>query len=51
LQYNAIAYGKVIYEEDSVQRADYEERVVNQYIDFKPVLEYFDSVASQRYTL
>jgi predicted nucleotidyltransferase len=49
LQYNVIIYGKVIYEEDPVQRADYEERVINQYMDFKPVLEYFDKVASKRY--
>jgi predicted nucleotidyltransferase len=49
LQYNAITYGRVLYEEDPIQRADYEERVVNQYMDFKPVLEYFDTVASKRY--
>lgn len=49
LQYNAIKYGKIIYEDDPIQRADYEERVVNQYMDFKPVLEYFDRVASRRY--
>ncbi len=42
-------YGKVIYEEDPIQRADYEERVINQYMDFKPILEYFDKVASKRY--
>jgi len=28
---------------------DYEERVINQYMDFKPILEYFDKVASKRY--
>jgi predicted nucleotidyltransferase len=50
LQYNAIAYGRVVYEEDPVQRADYEERVVNQYIDFKPLLEYFDIIALKRYS-
>jgi len=49
LQYNAIIYGKVIYEEDPIQRADYEERVIKQYMDFKPILEYFDKVASKRY--
>jgi hypothetical protein len=27
----------------------YEENVVNQYLDFKPVIEYFDTVASKRY--
>jgi len=50
LQYNAIAYGKVLYEEDPVQRADYEERVMNQYMDFKPLLEYFDIIALKRYS-
>ena len=49
LQHNAIIYGKVIYEEDPIQRVDYEERVINQYMDFKPILEYFDKVASERY--
>lgn len=49
LQYNAITHGRIIYEEDPIQRANYEERVVNQYIDFKPVLEYFDKIASKRY--
>lgn len=49
LQHNAMLYGKVIYEEDPIQRVDYEERVINQYMDFKPILEYFDKVASKRY--
>lgn len=50
LQYNAIAFGQVLYEEDPIKRTNYEERVINQYIDFKPLLEYFDSIASKRYT-
>jgi predicted nucleotidyltransferase len=49
LQYDAITYGRILYEEDPVKRADYEEKVVNLYMDFKPVLEYFDNVASKRY--
>lgn len=49
LQYNAITYGRVVYEEDPILRADYEERVVNLYMDFKPILEYFDRVALKRY--
>ena len=49
LQYNAITFGRILYEEDPIKRADYEENVVNQYLDFKPVIEYFDSVASKRY--
>jgi len=50
LQYNAITSGRILYEEDAVKRADYEEKVLNHYLDFNPVLEYFDSVASERYT-
>ncbi|HWR58823.1 MAG TPA: nucleotidyltransferase domain-containing protein [Thermodesulfovibrionales bacterium] len=50
LQYNAITHGKILYEEDPVQRADYEESVTNSYLDFRPVLEYFNGIASRRYT-
>lgn len=49
LQHNAVTHGKVIYEQDPVRRADYEERVINQYIDFKPVLEYFNKSSSERH--
>lgn len=50
LQFEVITKGKIVYEEDPTQRADYEEMVINQYMDFRPVLEYFDKVASSRYT-
>jgi len=49
LQFSAIRDGKVIFEQDSVFRADYENRVVNQYLDFRPVLDFFDRVAAERY--
>ncbi|NWF53796.1 MAG: nucleotidyltransferase domain-containing protein [Syntrophaceae bacterium] len=49
LQFSAIRDGKVIFEQDPIFRADYENRVVKQYLDFRPVLEYFDRVAAQRY--
>ncbi len=49
LQYNAITSGRVIYEEDPVKRVEYEERVIKEYLDFKPILEYFDRAASERY--
>ena len=49
LQYNAITFGRIIYEEDPIKRVEYEEKVVNHYLDFKPVIEYFDSIASKRY--
>jgi predicted nucleotidyltransferase len=49
LQYSAIKYRKVIFEENSVVTADYECRVVNQYLDFRPVLDFFDQVGMERY--
>jgi predicted nucleotidyltransferase len=49
LQFSAIRDGKVIFEVDPVFRADYENLVVKQYLDFRPVLEFFDRVAAQRY--
>ena len=49
LQYNAIINGRVLYEDDPVERADYEEAVAIQYMDFKPILEYFDAISMERY--
>jgi len=49
LQYSAIKDGKVLFEEDPVLRADYEYRVINQYLDFRPVLDFFDRIATERY--
>lgn len=51
LQYNAVTGGKIIYEESPILTAEYEEKVVNQYLDFKPVLGYFDKVALKQYAL
>ena len=51
LQYNAITDGELLFEADPVKRADYEERVVDQYLDFKPILEYFDDISLKRYAL
>ena len=51
LQYNAITDGRLLFEADPVQRADYEQRVVDQYLDFKPILEYFDDISLKRYAL
>jgi len=48
LQYSAINDGKILFEEDPIVTADYEYRVVSEYLDFKPVLDYFDSVAAER---
>ena len=49
LQYFAIKDGKIIFEEDPKSTADYENRVINQYLDFRPVLDLFDRVTMKRY--
>jgi predicted nucleotidyltransferase len=49
LQYFAIKDGKILFEEDSVFTADFENLVVNQYLDFRPVLDFFDRVSAERY--
>lgn len=50
LQYQAITEGKILFEEDPRVTADYTEFVRTMYLDFKPVLEYFDKISSERYT-
>ncbi len=49
LQYSAIKEGKVIFEEDPKNTADYEQGVINQYLDFRTVLDFFDRVTMGRY--
>jgi predicted nucleotidyltransferase len=49
LQYSAIRDGKLIFEKDPKFTADYENRVINQFLDFKPVLDFFDRVTMERY--
>jgi hypothetical protein len=49
LQYVAIKEGKILYEEDPKARADYEHLVINQYIDFRPILDFFDRVTMESY--
>jgi len=49
LQYSSIKDGKVLFEEDPILTADYEYRVVNQYLDFRPVLDFFDNIGIERY--
>jgi uncharacterized protein len=49
LQYAAIREGKILFEEDPTVTADYEQQVMNQYLDFKPVLDLFDRMVSERY--
>ena len=49
LQYAAIKDGKILFEEDPKLTADYVNLVINQYLDFKPVLDLFDQVSMERY--
>ena len=49
LQYAAIKEGKIIFEEDPRRTADYEQGVINQYLDFRTVLDFFDRVTMERY--
>jgi len=49
LQYSVIREGKILFEADPVFRADYENTVINQYLDFRPILDYFDQIATERY--
>jgi predicted nucleotidyltransferase len=49
LQYSAIKEGKILFEEDPLLTADYEYGVINQYLDFKPVLDFFDRSMAERY--
>ncbi len=49
LQYSAIKEGKIIFEEDTRRTANYEQGVINQYLDFRTVLDFFDRVTMERY--
>jgi predicted nucleotidyltransferase len=49
LQYSAVKEGKVVFEEDPTFTADYENFVINQYLDFRPVLDLFDRATLGRY--
>jgi predicted nucleotidyltransferase len=49
LQYSALKEGKVLFEENPFFTADYEHGVINQYLDFKPVLDFFDRSMVERH--
>ena len=49
LQFFAVRDGKVLFEEDPRYTADYEKCVIQQYLDFRPVLDLFDGVTAERY--
>ncbi len=49
LRYSAIKEGRILFEEDPTLTADYEYKVINQYLDFRPVLDLFDQIGMERY--
>jgi predicted nucleotidyltransferase len=49
LQYSAVKNSKILFEEDPIFTADYEYGVMNQYLDFRPFLDFFDQVGMERY--
>jgi predicted nucleotidyltransferase len=49
LQFSAIREGKILFEGNPGLRADYESLVIQQYLDFRPVLDFFDRAAEERY--
>lgn len=38
LQYEIIKHGKILYESNPIFRADYEEQIIKEYMDFEPLL-------------
>ena len=49
LQFFAIKEGEILWEGDARFTADYEDLVIQQYLDFRPVLDIFDRAAEERY--
>jgi predicted nucleotidyltransferase len=49
LQYAATKEGRLLFEVDPRTTVEYENRVVNEYLDFEPTLDYFDEIATTRY--
>ncbi len=47
-QYQVIKHGIVLYEDDPVFRANYEEQVIKEYLDFEPVLRRFSEALLSR---
>lgn len=48
LQYNVINEGKIIYEVSPEFRANYEGKVLDEYLDFMPVSDFFDACLIER---
>jgi len=49
LQYMAIKYSKILFEQDPLFTVEYECRVIKEYIDFVPILEMYDNVMFAKY--
>jgi hypothetical protein len=47
-QHDVIVKGKVLYQRNPKFRVDYEEQVLDAYLDFKPVIDYFDQMFLER---
>ena len=50
LQFEIINTGKILYERSSRFRANYEEYVIQQYIDIKPMLDEFEYVTLESFS-
>ncbi len=48
LKFEVVTTGKVIYSISEKFSADYKERVIKEYIDFKPLLEEQDKILLER---
>jgi predicted nucleotidyltransferase len=49
LQYSSIKEGKILFEIDPVLTTNYENQAVDQYLDFRPVMDFFDRVTTEGY--
>jgi len=47
-QYEVITKGKIIFEYDPIFRANYEENVIKEYLDFKPIEKIFSKAILER---
>jgi predicted nucleotidyltransferase len=49
LQYSAIKEGKILFENDPIATVNYENQTINQYLDFRPVMDFFDRATMEGY--
>ena len=48
LRFDVIAHGQVLFESENALRLDFEEKIMRQYADFKPILEEFNQAVLNR---